>query len=373
MATAVGAVVVGGGVMGAAAAWRLASRGVPVTLLEQSGPSHERGASHGSARIFRLAYDRSDYVALAQRSLSLWRDLERSTGAAILTTTGGVDHGDPVQLAALRAALEAGGARASMLDPGEASALWPGLRFDGGVLWQPDAGRLHADRAVAALKAAAAALGAVIRHDTPVQTITERSVTTEEGEELLADHVVVAAGGWTHRLIGAVVDDLPPLRVTLEQPAHFAPLDPAAPWPSFIHHPGSGLAGKAAVYGLGSDDGVKVGFHKVGPEIDPDQDDRLVDTDRLAALRDYVAAWVPGVDAATAEPLTCTYTLTPDEHFVVDRRRGITVLAGFSGHGFKFAPAIGELAAGLALDGDASMPPFALGARTPPGAPPVIR
>jgi sarcosine oxidase len=371
-------VVVGGGVMGAAAAWRLASRGATVTLLEQFAPGHDRGASHGSSRIFRLAYAEAEYVELARRSHDRWRELEQATGTELLTITGAVDHGDPAALDAIRSALDAADAEATAISAGEAERRWPGLRIDGAALWHALAGRLHADRAVAALKAAAHGLGAEIRHDTPVAAVNpeRRTVTTVAGEVVAADGIVVAAGGWSRRLLGGLAD-LPPLRVTVEQPAHFAPRHPATPWPSFIHHPGAAFSGPggAAAYGLGSDDGVKVGFHKVGPEVSPDEAGGPIDGDRLAALQEYVRAWVPGVDPDSAEPLTCTYTLTPDEHFVVDRNGPVTVLAGFSGHGFKFAPAIGDLAAGLALgDGSGVSPTFAFGPRPDGGdAQPVIR
>jgi sarcosine oxidase len=363
--------------MGAAAAWRLAARGVGVTLLEQFGPGHEQGASHGSSRIFRLAYADAEYVALAQRAHERWRELELATGAEVLTITGALDHGDPAQVEALRSTLAGARAEAAVVSGADAAQRWPGLRFAGDVLWHALAGRLHADRAVAALKAAAVAGGADVRHDTAVAAIEAgagATVTTADGQRFAADAVVVAAGGWSRRLLGGLAE-LPPLRVTVEQPAHFTPVDPAMPWPSFIHHPGDGFSGPggAAAYGLGSVDGLKVGFHKVGPDIDPDQADRPIDGERLAALQDYVRAWVPGVDAGSARPLTCTYTLTPDQHFVVDRDGPVTVLAGFSGHGFKFAPVIGDLAAELTLDGSSPSPTFALGQRRSEDATTIIR
>ncbi len=369
-------VVVGGGVMGAAAAWRLAVRGVDVVLLEQFGPGHEQGASHGSARIFRLAYTETEYVRLAQRAHDLWREVEQATGSAVLTITGAVDHGDPAQLDALHRALTDVGAAAAILPRGEAARRFSGLRFDGDVLWHERAGRLHADHAVAAFKAAAAKLGGEIRHHVEVAAIEPGGDATVElagGEQLRADAVVVAAGGWTRRLLSALVP-LPELRVTVEQPAHFRPRNQSTTWPSFIHHPG-GFAGPggAAVYGLGSDDGVKVGFHKVGPEVDPAEVDRPIDGERLSVLQDYVRAWVPGVDPDSAAPEPCTYTLTPDEHFVVDQQGPLTVLAGFSGHGFKFAPAIGELAARLTVEGASPPPTFALGPRPVDRANPPIR
>jgi sarcosine oxidase len=370
-------VVVGGGVMGAAAAWRLAVRGAEVVVLEQFGPGHARGASHGSARIFRLAYAETEYVRFAEHAYDLWRDLERSTGSEVLALTGAVDHGYPAQLDALHHALTEVGAAAAVMAADEAARRFPGLRFEGDVLWHERAGRLHADRAVEALKAAVVAQGGEVRHDVEVVTVDSgdgATVVTAGGEQLVAEAVVVAAGGWSRRLLGDLVP-LPQLRVTIEQPANFRPLERSMAWPSFIHHPGAAFAGPggAAVYGLGSVDGVKVGFHKVGPEIDPAEAERPIDGERLAVLQDYVRAWIPGVDPDSAAPQPCTYTLTPDEHFVVDRQGPLTVLAGFSGHGFKFAPAIGELAARLTLDGATPPPTFALGPRPLDSPHPPIR
>ena len=123
--------------------------------------------------------------------------------------------------------------------------------------------------------------------------------------------------------------------------------------------PGDGLA-SGGVYGLASVDGLKVGFHGQGPVVDPDDRDRTPDAVMLAGLREYARPWLPGVDPESAVPVTCLYTLTPDQQFVVDRLGRITVLAGFSGHGFKFASAIGELAAGLTLDEARPVAEFAL-------------
>jgi sarcosine oxidase len=181
----------------------------------------------------------------------------------------------------------------------------------------------------------------------------------------VADAVVVAVGGWAPGLAARTVAGVPPLRVTREQPVHF-PAPDALQWPSFIHHgvvrpgvvrPGGETIG---VYGLGSIDGVKVGFHGVGPTVDPDDPDRAPDPAAQERIREYAAAWLPGVDATAPTANTCLYTTTPDHDFVVDRDGPVTVLAGFSGHGFKFAPAIGDLAADL-VAGTAGPPRFALG------------
>ncbi|MCO8273219.1 FAD-dependent oxidoreductase [Actinoplanes sp. TRM 88003] len=329
--------------MGSAAAWSLARRGADVVLLERFAPGHTHGASHGASRIFRLAYAQPDYIALARRALDLWHKLESETGHPLLDLTGGVDHGLLAPIEDIAGALAASGVPGQWMALEEAAARWPGLRFTGPVFFHPSTGRVHADNAVAALQSAAITRGAVVRHETPVLSVTVRGDDDVEvvtaGETLRARRVVVAAGAWTPKLLPGLLQ----VRVTQEQPAHFAPLDPAAEWPSFIHHrPDLG------VYGLATPgEGIKAGFHGTGPEVDPDHRDYAEEPRSAAQLRDYAREWLPGVDPDATTPISCTYTTTPTSDFVIDRTGPLVVLAGFSGHGFKFTPAIGELAADL--------------------------
>nr|WP_263864025.1 FAD-dependent oxidoreductase [Candidatus Frankia nodulisporulans] len=212
--------------------------------------------------------------------------------------------------------------------------------------------------------------GAEVRHETPVRALTVRGDDAVEihthDDVYLARRVVAAAGAWTTTLLDGLVA-LPTLRVTQEQPAYFAPLIPsrtdrtdgadgADPWPSFVHLFGAGTrefdAFHGGVYGLHTPgQGVKVGFHGSGPVVDPDQRDFAAEPTQLAALREYVRQWLPGVNPDVCHPISCTYTTTPDSHFVLDRHGPVVVAAGFSGHGFKFVPAIGAVLAELALDG----------------------
>ncbi|MBB2942695.1 sarcosine oxidase [Actinoplanes lutulentus] len=341
-------VVVGGGAMGSAAAWQLARRGKDVLLLERFAPGHHQGASHGASRIFRLVYAEPDYIALARRALTLWSELESATGTDLLDLTGGVDHGDPALVEPIAAAMDAAGVPGQWLARDEAAERWPGLRFDGPAFFHPSTGRVHADHAVTALQAAAASQGAVVKHETPVRHIVVRGndhaeVVTDDGV-VHARRVVVAVGAWTSKLLPFPVS----LTVTQEQPAHFTPLSEDVRWPSFIHH-------GHEVYGmLTPGEGVKVGLHGTGIPVDPDSRDFAAEPSRAAQLADYVRSWVPGVDPATAAPISCTYTTTPTSDFIVDRTGPLVVAAGFSGHGFKFTPAIGELVADLA--GGASGP-----------------
>jgi sarcosine oxidase len=362
-------IVVGGGAMGSAAAWQLAERGVTVLLLERFEPGHTRGASHGASRIFRLSYPDPVHIGLAREALGLWRQLEQASGSDLLTITGGVDHGDSPALDDLHAGLIAEGVPSEWLTPAEAGRRWPGFRFDTRALYHPDSGRLHADRAVTALQAVAGSRGAVVRHETQVSSISvvdadAVEVRTATGLVVRARRAVVAAGAWTRPLLVGVVP-LPILRVTQEQPAHFASLSAEAAWPSFIHRiaPGSPGFGKfhGGVYGLQTPgEGVKVGFPGVGPQIDPDHRDFRPRAEQLAALQEYVYTWLPGLDASHPAPISCTYTTTPDSIFVLDRQGPVVVAAGFSGHGFKFVPAIGRVLADLAIDGTRPDPIFAL-------------
>lgn len=349
--------------MGSSAAWHLAARGERVTLFEQFTPGHDRGSSHGSSRIFRLAYPDPFYVTLAVRALPLWRRLEEETGRHLLDLTGAVDHGPAEATTALHDALTAAGRPSHFLTPTQVAERWPGLRADTGALFHPEAGRLHADEAVAAFQQAAWQHGARIRHGVKVTRLAvrgERAEVVTDGEEaVIADAVVVAAGSWTPGRLSGLVTGLPPMRITQEQPVHF-PAPDALGWPSFIHHGGAGLPPGAGVYGLGSTDGVKAGFHGVGPVVDPDHRDRRVDDRAVVRLQEYAARWLPGVDHTAPVATTCLYTTTPDQDFVIDRQGPLTVLAGFSGHGFKFASVVGLLAADL-IGGAPGPGRFALG------------
>jgi len=353
-------VVIGGGAMGCAATWALARRGAPVLMVERFQAGHDRGGSHGNARIFRFAYPDADYVRLAQSALPLWRRLEQAANATLIETTGGIDHGDASTLSAVAAALESAGARFELLPAVEASRRWPGMRFAGDVLHQPDAGRIDADATLAALVRIASAAGAAIRYEEPALAIRETAddivVETPTGTHH-ADVAIIACGAWTPNIAGHLLP-LPPLAITEEQPAHFRPRDPTQAWPSFIHH----RVDAHAAYGLGAaGEGVKVGEHFSGRSVDPDARPEDDDTGALARLSTYVGEWLPGLDPAPVSWTHCLYDTTAGEDFVIDRRGRLVVVAGTSGHGFKFVPVIGEILADLALGGEQSRARFRLG------------
>ena len=346
-------VVVGGGVMGSAAAWQLAARGADTVLLERFEPGHVRGASHGASRIFRFAYPDPFYVELAVRALPQWREIEAATGRTLLAVTGGVDHGGTPAVAQIADALDAVGVPGQWLHPDEAAQRWPGLRFDEQVLFHPESGRLDADEAVVAFQQLAAGAGADVRHRAEVTAVrvTGDRVDVAVADDIIhASRVVVTAGAWTPRILGATVH-LPTLRITQEQPAHFAPRVDGE-WPSFIHHRAPDLAPFHFGYGMRTPgEGVKVGFHQSGVECDPDTRDYSPEAVRHRVLLDYVREWVPGVDADELTAISCTYATTANDDFVIDGFGPVVVATGFSGHGFKFAPLVGGMLADLALTG----------------------
>jgi sarcosine oxidase len=349
-------VVVGAGVMGSAAAQWLAARRATVVLIDQYARGHTLGGSHGDSRIFRLAYPDRDYTELALRSLDLWRDLEEMGGSELLVTTGGVDHG-PGVVNAIGGVLADAGAAFEVVAAPAAMDRWPGLRFEGEVLFQPDAGRLHADNAVDALQTLAERAGATLLFGgrATVSRLSEKGVViTTAAAEIEASVVILTAGPWVPGLVRPDVE-LPPMRVTHEEPAYFPIRQPHNHWPVFLHYasPGAGFA----AYGMAVPGrGVKVGLHASGDVIDPDSATRPSSPRVAAQLAEYVASWLPGLEPAPIETVSCLYDTTPREDFVIDRRGRVVVATGFSGHGFKFAPAIGQLVGQLAR-GEAGAPP----------------
>jgi sarcosine oxidase len=355
-------VVVGGGAMGSAAAWQLAARGADALLLERFEPGHVRGASHGASRIFRYAYQDPFYAELAVQALRQWRDIEAATRRELLTVTGGLDHGPAPDVAMIAGALEAAGVPGEWLGPEQAAERWPGLHFETPVLYHASTGRIDADQAVDALQQLAATAGAQVRHLARVIEIRPSADGVEvvvDDDVLRASRVVVAAGAWTQRLLGGLID-LPPMQVTQEQPAHFKPLIEGE-WPSFIHYREPQAAPLHMGYGLRTPgEGVKIGFHHSGPDCDPDARDFTPEPTRHRALLEYVRRWVPGVNPEACTPISCTYTTTQNADFVIDVADRIVVAAGFSGHGFKFAPLVGAIAADLVAGAGRVHPRFAL-------------
>lgn len=360
-------VVVGGGVIGAAAAWALARSGHETALLERYEPGHVLGASHAATRNFNPSYAEPEYLRLVARALRLWRELEQESGSVLLEQTGIVNRGPRPDADEFATQVTEAGFTLELLPPQEASRRWPGVRFEGPSSFIPEGGRLWAERSVRAFHEAAARLGAQLRHGTAVESIRvladDRVQVDAAGLTVTSRHAIVALGAWTQELLGALIP-LPRLTVTEEHPAHFALRDgdDGAGWPSFNHRQQpSSFEWPGPVYGLVTPgEGVKVGYHGVGPVVSTRQRAFHPEPQLVEALQAYVREWLPGADPETWTTQSCTYTNSDDADFILDRHGPLVIAAGFSGHGFKFAPAIGEHLARLVSGRTSTIPRFRL-------------
>ena len=352
--------IVGLGAMGALSAWRLAARGAKVIAFERYRPGHDRGSSHGDTRIFRTAYFESpDYVPLVQRAHVLWRQLEEESGADLLTLTGGLAIGprDGELVSGVLASAQQNELPHRMLDASEMSQAYPQHRLDHGdvAVFENEAGFLRPERAVSAAAARAEALGARLMTETQVTSIqASRSgvvVLTSRGR-FEAEQALITAGAWTSKLARHLHLALNVERqvmgwLAVTDPARFAPQQ----FPVFIRETEHGRFR----YGFPTTDGrtIKLGVHHEGGETDPDSIDREIHDADVKPVRDFARDNLLGVTGDIVDARVCMYTNTPDERFIVARDAsvpGVTILSACSGHGFKFAPVMGELITGALLD-----------------------
>jgi sarcosine oxidase len=359
-------VVVGAGLAGAATAWSLARQGYEVTVVERAQPAAHDGSSHGSARIFRYAYPDAFYTRLVVQARKRWDELERISGKELITLTGSLDFGvtrDPRTLAGV---LEAEGVEHELIGVEEARSRWPYIAADTETLWHPDAGVIDAETAVWAMLDQATKHGAQLLTDWELARVTTAGngvrLTAVNGPELAAEKVVVAAGGWLPHLLADLrlpsdfVDALAPLEVRQEQAYHFPYRDETTRWPTFIHKsrviqtyslPGGRDAGFR---------GQKLAEYNGGPKIPSAvQQTGTIDPANRAKLVDYVTRFVPGLVPEPYAETTCLFTNTPTEDFIVDGVDGVVLLSACSGHGAKFAPLIGDIAADV-VTGSAAPP-----------------
>jgi sarcosine oxidase len=356
-------IVVGVGGIGSAAVYQLARRGKRVLGLEQFDIPHDQGSSHGVNRIFRLAYyEDPSYVPLMRRALELWRELEGSGGEQLVYVTGSIDAG-PAEGEVFSGSLEScriHGLEHEVLDDRELATRFPGYRLPPGfrAVFQRDGGFVLSERAIVAHVLAAVAAGAEVRAREAVRAWLPTAaggvrVESDRGT-YEAGAVVVTAGAWAAHLIPALATLAVPERQVL---GWFQPLRPelftTERFPVFNLEVDEGRYYGFPVFGI---PGFKIGrYHHRHEVADPGRLDRSITGDDETVLRSAVSRYFPDADGATMALKACMFTNSPDEHFVVDTVPGYPqayVAAGFSGHGYKFASAVGEIMADLAIDGE---------------------
>jgi sarcosine oxidase len=363
-------VVIGAGLAGSATAWKLAQRGHDVTLLERTTPANAQGSSHGSARIFRYAYPEKLYANLVKQARTGWDELEALAGSPLINPVGAVDYGptrDPRNLANV---LEQVGVEHELMGAADARERFAGIAFDTEVLWQPGAGVIDAEESVLAMVSQVVKHGARVENNWPVARIEATAsgyrIFCADGRTHDCSKVIVAAGGWLPELLGNLslpagfVSGIPSFEVFQEQAFHFPYADASAEsmgiWPTYIHK-----AGDFQSYGLpGGRDadfrGQKVAEYKGGRVMrGASEQDGLVSAANRERIIDYVKTFLPGLVPEPYAETTCLFTMTPNEDFILDETNGITIMSPCSGHGAKFAPLLGELAADLAT-GAAGVP-----------------
>ncbi|MBN9388574.1 MAG: N-methyl-L-tryptophan oxidase [Chloroflexi bacterium] len=354
-------IVVGLGAMGSATAYHLTRRGYRVLGLDANARQHKNGSSHGSSRIIREAYmEGPDYVPIVQRAYELWRELEAETGQKLLNITGCLTIGAP-DSAFVKGAL-ASCQRFNLpheyLSGPEINRRFPGytLPEDLHAVLEPNGGFLFPEECVMAHLDLAARHGAEIRHEEAVLSYSapgENEVIVETAQgRYQAERLVITTGPWAAELLAELGI---PLEVWRIVNAHFEPEDPARFQPAnfpvwLLEAPEGDFYGFPALPGQG----IKLGRHDLGEITTPQTINRNVDPAEIKLLKDLVDKYMAGGAATFSKSLTCMYTMTPDHNFVLDRHPAhpnVVYGCGFSGHGFKFAAAIGEILAQMAVDG----------------------
>jgi sarcosine oxidase len=370
------AIVIGTGGTGSATLYHLARRGARALGLDRFAPGHDRGSSHGETRIIRLAYfEHPDYVPLLRRAYELWEELEGRSGVELHRQTGLLQIGPPegaVVPGVLRSAREHG-LEVEELEGREVERRFAGFRVPRGMtaVLERRAGYLRVEACVRAHVEAALALGAEWRSAAverwsagPSGIEVAARLPGDGGQEAVfsAKSLVVAPGPWAARLL----DDLG-VRFVVRRKAMFW-YGAAEPFyrvergsPAFLYETPAGV-----FYGFPRIDarGIKVAEHSGGRVLDlarqdPLDVDRALDREEERRVEDFLAACLPEAGRDCLSHSVCMYTMSPDEHFVLDRHPReprVVFAAGLSGHGFKFTPVLGEVLAELALEGSTKAP-----------------
>ena len=344
--------VIGLGAAGSAALNALARAGVRAIGIDRFDPPHAMGSSHGETRLLRIVYAEGPfYVPLVKRAVTLWKAAERRNGIKLFEQTG-VVYAGPNDNPFIRSTLAAAGQ--TRLAPVRGLDAWFDLPPDWTRFRESGGGYVYPERAIRTFLSEARRHGArIVRNCTcgAVDRSGKRLVIRTAQGEVTADRAIVATGAW----IGELVPELKPMTFVERRVLHwFAD-------PERLYTRGKGFA----PFAIGTQDGqmiygfpanakgeVKVAEHvRVQVIGSPDALERRVTNADRDAIAPLVRRLVPGLGRILRSTV-CMYPMAEDERFILARHprdRRIVIGAGLSGHGFKFAPAIGEALVNLAL------------------------
>ncbi|MCB1379235.1 MAG: N-methyl-L-tryptophan oxidase [Alphaproteobacteria bacterium] len=358
-------IVVGLGAMGGAAAYHAAMRQARVLGLDANPEGHELGSSHGATRATRTAYfEAPEYVPLVQRAHEHWRNLEKETGHNLFTMTGALylgTPGNPLTAGVIRAAREHG-LMHDVLAGAPFARRFPGFALPEGweAVWEAGGGIFRADQCLKAHTDAARRHGADLRYATPALAWRRDgngiAVDTPDGT-FRASAMILTPGPWAPQALADLNLPLTCRRIVV---SHVDALDPTM-YPAsdfsvyFWMTPEGIFAGFPHLDG----EGVKVMRHDRGEDGSPETVRRSISDEDNAQTSRFLAKYMPAANGSVRRALTCLYTMTPDNHFILDRHPvipGLVYGCGFCGHGFKFAPVIGEALSDMALEGTTGLP-----------------
>lgn len=358
------AIVLGTGGVGSAALMHLAQRGMRVLGIDQFEHVHDRGSSHGQTRIIRQAYfEHPDYVPLLRRAYETWSELEQATDQQLYHQVGLLEIG-PVEGIVVPGVLKAAKEhqlRVEQLDSQQTMERFPQFRIADGfsAVFEEDAGYLLVEQCVKAHLQQAIAAGAKTRTNEPViswhATDSQVEVRTSQAT-YQAGQLVIAAGAWSVPLVSEFGVSM---RVLQKHLYWFDDLEEQFTdgCPTYLFELPQGI-----FYGFPelNAQGIKVAAHSGGESVaDPTIASREENAADRVGVQRFLRECLPGVATTPNHMTTCFYTMTPDEHFIVDRHpehSNVVFAAGLSGHGFKFTSVLGEILADLTLTGTSPQP-----------------
>jgi sarcosine oxidase len=364
-------IVIGVGSMGSATCYNLAKRGARVMGIEQFTSPHEKGSHTGQSRIVRKAYfEHPDYVPLLNRSYELWRELEKEAATKLFHKTGIFYSGKPQSDLIAGMKLSAERYRIPIEKIESKSNRWRQFAMppDFEMIHEPDAGFVSPEVAIATFIRQAEKAGAVIHQQETVTSwdYSDRifSIKTTKGR-YKAPRMVVTAGSWTSNLLPQVSEKLKVTEqflfwVDVNDPREFS-IENFPCW--LIEDPEMGtfygfpILPSAEFEGPA---GLKIALHAPGEKSNPDHRFKKDPEQYFSKVNTAIAKYFPGVKGEILSCKPCLYTYSPDTHFIIDHLPGfdnnLSIACGFSGHGFKFVPVVGEILSSLAIEGKTDLP-----------------